>query len=280
MNEVTDRLQNGVYGFVLMLVWVIFPSETRADELAGFDCLIEPHAVMDISTREEGVLEEILATRGDIVKKGQVLARLESGLEELTVQLAQARSKMRSDMESKKSALRYHRRQYKRVSDLYVSKAIPFHEKDKAETDVILAEMSLREAEDSLQLLQIEYQRANYLLEKRTIRSPVDGVMVRNLLQVGESVEDRPIMTLAQVDPLNVEVIISVEMFGLVAVGDKAEVTPRIREGKVRQASVTIVDRVIDAASDTFGVRLELPNKGYDIPGGIRCDIRFLDSGR
>lgn len=36
------------------------------------------------------------------------------------------------------------------------------------------------------------------------------------------------------------------------------------------------MDKVIDAASNTFGVRLELANAGHSIPGGIRCDINFL----
>jgi multidrug efflux pump subunit AcrA (membrane-fusion protein) len=37
-----------------------------------------------------------------------------------------------------------------------------------------------------------------------------------------------------------------------------------------------VVDKVIDAASNTFGVRLELENPDYAIPGGIRCNINFL----
>jgi hypothetical protein len=35
------------------------------------------------------------------------------------------------------------------------------------------------------------------------------------------------------------------------------------------------VDRVIDAASGTFGVRLQLSNPGNRIPAGLRCTVRF-----
>jgi hypothetical protein len=38
---------------------------------------------------------------------------------------------------------------------------------------------------------------------------------------------------------------------------------------------VTIVDKVIDAASNTFGVRLELPNAEQQIPSGLKCLVRF-----
>ena len=40
-------------------------------------------------------------------------------------------------------------------------------------------------------------------------------------------------------------------------------------------ATVTLVDRVIDAASGTFGVRLELPNPNLAIPAGAKCKVRF-----
>jgi hypothetical protein len=39
---------------------------------------------------------------------------------------------------------------------------------------------------------------------------------------------------------------------------------------------VTLMDRVIDPASGTFGVRLELPNPDYAIPSGLHCRVRFL----
>ena len=40
-------------------------------------------------------------------------------------------------------------------------------------------------------------------------------------------------------------------------------------------ARVTVVDRVVDAASGTFGVRLELPNPDYRLPAGLKCKVRF-----
>jgi len=40
-------------------------------------------------------------------------------------------------------------------------------------------------------------------------------------------------------------------------------------------AKVVVVDRVVDAASSTFGIRLELRNPGGRIPAGIRCKVKF-----
>jgi multidrug efflux pump subunit AcrA (membrane-fusion protein) len=44
-------------------------------------------------------------------------------------------------------------------------------------------------------------------------------------------------------------------------------------------ARVTVVDRVINAASGTFGVRLELPNDKQLVPAGAKCKVKFLKLG-
>jgi hypothetical protein len=41
-------------------------------------------------------------------------------------------------------------------------------------------------------------------------------------------------------------------------------------------AEVVVVDKVIDAASGTYGVRLELANKDHTIPSGLKCKVHFM----
>jgi multidrug resistance efflux pump len=89
----------------------------------------------------------------------------------------------------------------------------------------------LREARERLQLAQLEKKRAGRILERRTITSPIDGVVINVLLYAGESVEEHPITTIAEVDPLNVEVILPENMYGLIQVGTQGEVSPLIRGG-------------------------------------------------
>ena len=62
--------------------------------------------------------------------------------------------------------------------------------------------------------------------------------------------------------------------YGRITPGSQARVSV---EGQAQPliASVKVVDRVIDAASGLFGVRLELPNPGQRIPSGARCTIEF-----
>jgi len=103
---------------------------------------------------------------------------------------------------------------------------------------------------------------------------------VEVLLKPGEfgatSIKD-PIMKLAEIDPLNVEVILPVSLYRKIVIGQRAAVMPELPIGGSYNTVVKVVDRVIDAKSGTFGVRLELPNPKRAIPAGARCRVRFSD---
>ena len=136
----------------------------------------------------------------------------------------------------------------------------------------------LDEAEVNLQLAKLELTRASELLKQRTIRSPIDGVVVARALGPGEYAFDQAhLLTVSQIDPLNVEVFVPLSQFGRIRLGTSAQVYPEV--GGEYAAIVTIVDQVFDAASGTIGIRLELPNPDYALPAGLKCQIRFPGIG-
>ena len=81
--------------------------------------MIEPNSIVRVSTREEGILESVKVGRGDVVTKGQVLATLESGVEKIAVEYADARAQMQGTVELRRVAVSYRRRQVARVRELY-----------------------------------------------------------------------------------------------------------------------------------------------------------------
>ena len=85
-------------------------------------------------------------------------------------------------------------------------------------------------------------------------------------------------MTIAEADPLYAETFMPVSLYGTVKIGTMAEVRPEAPIGGIYNALVSVVDNVFDAASRTFRVRLILPNDGYRLPAGLRCEVRFLDT--
>ena len=197
-------------------------------------------------------------------------------LEETAVELIRARTQRDAEVEERELEIAFTKRQMERAENLYKKKAIPFREKDAAATDAARAELQLRQTRHQLRVAELELQRARKQLDLRTIRTPITGVVVQRLLAVGESVENLPIVRIAQVDPLNVEVIMPVTHYGSIDFGMQARVQPKFPGASEVTATVTVIDRVVDAASNTFGVRLELANPDYRIPGGVRCEIEFL----
>jgi multidrug efflux pump subunit AcrA (membrane-fusion protein) len=159
--------------------------------------------------------------------------------------------------------------------ELYKKQVLPFSQMDEVETNRILAETQLQEALENKRLAELEFKRTVEVVNRMTIRSPINGIVVERYLSPGEYIENQSVMKLAQIDPLNVEVIIPVTLFASIKVGMHAKVIPEAPVGGQYIAEVKIVDSVIDAASGTFGVRLELPNPNHKLPAGLKCKVIF-----
>jgi RND family efflux transporter MFP subunit len=269
--------------FVLALRWYIFmlmvltwPGDASAEPIE-LDGLIEPYLIVNVGSGVAGILESVDVERGDMVKKGRVLATMQSGAEKATMELARARANMEADIQAKRERLAYSRREQQRIQELYKKEALPFGKMDEVKTNRILAQLDLQDAVENKRLAALEFERSVENVKRMTIRSPIRGVVVERFLSPGEFIEDQSIVKLAQIDPLNVEVIAGVEFFGLIKKGMLAEVRPEEPVGGMYKAKVKIVDQVIDAASGTFGVRLELPNPKYRLPAGLKCKVTFLE---
>lgn len=249
-------------------------------DAAQFDGLIEPYMVVKVGSPVYGVLETIAVDRGDLVEKDQVLARLQSGVEKATVEEARARAEMEAGIKAKRENLDFSIRKQGYSEELYKKEFMPFSEMDEVETNRKLAEMQLQEALENKRLAELELKRAMEVLKRLTITSPINGVVVERFLHPGEYIETQPILKLAQIDPLNVEVIVPVAFFASIKVGMRAKVIPEAPVGGQYTAEVKVVDTVIDAASGTFGVRLELPNRDHRLPAGLKCKVIFPDKRR
>ena len=130
-------------------------------------------------------------------------------------------------------------------------------------------ELSLRKA-----AYEIDH-RAETALDRRRICSPIDVVVVARLRNPGEYIEDQPLLRIVKLDPLHVEAILPMRLFGKIRPGMLASVTPEHDEIANLTATVELVDPMGDAASGTFGVRLKLPNPDRTIPAGLKCSVEI-----
>jgi RND family efflux transporter MFP subunit len=259
--------------YVLALLAV--PALASAQD---YDCLIEARQTVDIRSPVEGLVETVTVDRGDLVKKGQVVVTMESGPERAALAIARSRAKMTGPVEAAQARVEFAKTKEKRQEELYRQNFVSSSALDEARTERKLAESEVRVAFENQKLAELEGTRAEELLAMRVIRSPLTGVVVERLLDPGEfattNIKD-PILKLAEIDPLNVEVVLPASKFGRIKKGDRAEVVPETSSTR-HPAKVSVVDRVIDGASGTFGVRLELRNPNGEIPAGAKCTVRFV----
>ncbi|MDH3230506.1 MAG: efflux RND transporter periplasmic adaptor subunit [Alphaproteobacteria bacterium] len=263
-----------------LLSGALSAGATRAQEAAalsaGYDCVIEPKRVVELGSAEDGVVGEILVDRGDIVEAGAIVARLDFELQVLTVERARVQAERNVEVRSSQARLAYRRREAARARQLHDKSIVSTKLLDEAKIEQQLAEYGVTAAELDRRMAEVELRVAEARLERRTIRSTVTGVVVEVTKSPGELTHDQaPVMTIAQIDPLSVEVFIPIERFGTVTTGMEAEVLLGTPLDGVYKARVDVVDRVLDAASGTFGVRLELPNPEYRLPAGLKCNARF-----
>ena len=239
------------------------------------DCLIEPSRVVRVNSGVEGVIEAIHVDRGDSVAKGQVVARLRADVDQASAAAAQARAANAHAVRAADARAVYLASVSRRSDEIRTHLARDKVEEAKANADAAAEER--RAAAQDQRVAQLEYVRTQRILTEKTVRSPVTGVVVERAMSPGEyrGPSTSHILTIAQINPLHVEVFAPIAQLGAVHVGDMVTIHPEDPVGGSYQARVKVIDRVFDAASGTFGMRLELPNPGNSLPAGLRCRLEI-----
>ncbi|MFN0315781.1 MAG: efflux RND transporter periplasmic adaptor subunit [Burkholderiales bacterium] len=250
--------------------------EGRAQTLG---CLIEPSKVADVGSEVIGILEKLLVERGDMVTKGQPTAELDAKVERAALSAARARAKAMSELKAAHSNHQFAKRKKDRTEDLFNKKFVSEQTNDQAATESQIAELRYKQAKEQQDVAERELELAQAQLARRTIRSPITGVVIERFLSAGERVEQKPLMRIAAIDPLYVEVFVSASHYNSIQVGGNAIVRPEIAGFEDRSGKVILVDRVIDPASNTFRVRIELANPNGALPPGVRCKADFTGKG-
>ena len=233
------------------LILLLPVAAGHADEHGVYECLIEPSKTVELSTPVPGIIESIAVDRGNFVSKGQALVQLQDTAEQSAVDLARAK-------------LEFGQRKVQRTQELFQENFTSAYSVDEAVTETRLAE--------------VELEQAQVLRGQKTLLSPIGGIVVERMAQVGEFVADGQILRIADLNPLYVEVIMPVEDWPRIKRGMKAKVRPQEPLGGEYDAEVLTVDQVLDAASGTFGTRLAMANPKSKLPAGLRCTVTFPDA--
>jgi RND family efflux transporter MFP subunit len=264
-------------GFLLPVVLV---GSAAAEVLADTStCLVKPKQVVQLGSTVFGVLAELRVDRSDVVSKGEIIGKLDTSVEEAQVALDKFRAKNATALRSAQADLSWNQRELDRRQKLANNMWSKINDVDEARTKVEQDQIAIDKAEDDQKIAVLEAARSQAQYDLKLIRSPLNGVVTEVKLLPGEFIsETTPIVTLAQVDPLTVDLVLPSKRYGSLKVGDMVELRLAPPVAKIVQSRIEVVDPVIDAASDTFRVRLALDNPNNAIPAGIRCIANLSDA--
>lgn len=255
----------------MLLAMSCGPVITLAAPAKTAGCLIEPEQVADVGSPVTGIIESLPVALGDVVVAGQSLAVLRSDVERANAQVANLRSRVDADMKAAQATWTLARQKVTRTRQLLAQQFVSPQAVEQAEAEAEVARQKHQLARSQQQIYQQEQAVAQAQLGLRTLRSPIAGVVVERYNNVGERVEERPVLRVASIDPLRVSLMMPMAQYGQIKVGDTMSIRPEMAGMSAVNAKVQYVDKVVDAASNTFRIRLSLPNPDHRLPGGLRC---------
>ncbi|GEM_PF-2230855 len=229
----------------------------------------EPIAKVEVPASVRGQLLEVNVTEGQAVKKGQPLARIDDAIQQQTVELARLDAEASAEIKLGETHVEFARVEWDRWSK---NAAATDTEKRQKELQLKQAQLELEQKKEQQKQKEVVLKREQITLDHMTIKSPIDGLVLRVNKSAGESTDENPLIVVVQTKRLNAVFYPPKQMFGKVAVGDKVTLDFSTEPPLKREAAVVSVDPIIDSASGFFRVKMELDNADQKIPAGTAAN--------
>ena len=231
-----------------------------------------------ISSKIQGRLSGLYVEEGSIVKQGQVIARLEDT--DYRAQIARARA----DIEYAKANLAEMQRQARLQQGLFKDGVVSRDALDAADSRVRIADATLAQNEAALKMQET-------LLEFTEIRAPFDGVVVKKMTEVGESVAPIPpgvnistssgaIVAIADMNSLEAEVDVNEANVGQLAPDIPAEINVQAIPNHTYKGSLRQVIPTADRTKATVTVKVSILDKDHLIKPEMSCNVTFLEPAK
>jgi RND family efflux transporter MFP subunit len=224
-----------------------------------------------VSAPVAGMVTALPVARGERVNPGQPLAVMQS-----PSFVSQQREYLNAVAQDLLAA-----QQLNRNTQLLQSNAVPQRVFDASQTEARLASIAVAERRQMLRLSGLSDEALSKLTSEAAINTtlsvaaPQSATVVEILVSPGQRVEQSaPLIKLAQLTPLWVEIAIPASSIKAIRPGAKVEV-----EGYATPGQVVLVSETADPATQTILVRAEVANSGELRPGQTtEARIGFISS--
>jgi RND family efflux transporter MFP subunit len=258
--------------FALAVTASTLQPAAKAD--SAIEAFTEPYRTVRVAAPESGIVTQLVAREGTQVMAGEALVRLDVDLHEALLAIAKAGMEETGRVEAAQAEVALRWQRVETLRQLREAGHARQEELDRAVADLQIAEGQLKTAKESLRLKVLEHQKILVQIERRTIRSPIAGVVTEVFKEPGEftAANDPTLLTLVQLDPLKATFAAPQDIARTLHPGQPVNV--ELVGGTVLQAEVDFVSPVIDAKSNTVEVKVRIPNADGRLQGGMRCKLR------
>lgn len=258
------------------LAAVLAPCVTARAAAATARAVIQPSHDINVVSPVGGVIQRVLVKEGDRVKEGQVLVELDAEVHRAALAISEQRAKSTARIEAAQANLDVKRVGLERQKTLQTRGVASDADVDEADLEMKAAQAQLTVSKEEKLLYQLEVARDRKALARLTIRAPMAGIITRRIQDMGEAAEEfQPLVQLVVLDVLHVMAHVPQDVAAALKPGDAAEVVLDGKPDVRHPCRVLVIDPVIDAASETVRVKLELPNPKYQVAAGARATVIF-----
>jgi len=158
-------------------------------DTVGATGTVQAVTTVQVGTQVSGTIQELHADFNSLVRKGQVIARLDPSLFETQIEQARANLiRAQADLERLKVTLDDARTKLKRAQELWAKKLIPQSELETADVNVRSTDAQIRSAQAQVTQAQAALNQNQVNLQHTVIRAPIDGLVISRNVDVGQTV--------------------------------------------------------------------------------------------
>lgn len=243
--------------------------QTVGDEIGQFHSIVRPIRIAELPPRVTGNIAEVHVHEGQYVQKGEPLISLDDRIAKARLHVATVEAGLNGGLKRAQVQLQVAERKLERIRRAVSGRAAAEFELEAAESERDQAQALVEQQQDALAAAEAQRQLAEMELQQFVIAAPFDGVVTRIHQQSGAVDPSRELVTVANLDELEVELHIPAARFGSLRRGQKVPLTAAAPVSRTLTGTVVAVSPIIDAASDTFRCRVQLQNRSVQLPAGF-----------
>ncbi|KGQ53131.1 ABC transporter substrate-binding protein [Gallibacterium anatis] len=210
---------------------------------------------VEVGARVSGKVEKILVKLGQKVKKGELIAELDSITQENTLNSAQAQlAAYKAQLVAAQTAYRVANSNFQRIAKLYKRKASSLDDYENAQNNLDSTKANVEQIQAQIKQSEIEVNTAATNLNYTKITSPIDGTVISIPVSVGQTVNANQttptIIQVADLDTMLIKPEISEGDITKIKPGMKVQFTTLAEPDEIYQAEIASVDPALTTLTD------------------------------